>query len=48
MFPMANSVGSDQTAPLEVVWSWTTLFAQNSLSENLGPDYYGILLNRKT
>ena len=32
---MANSVDSDQTAPL-AVWSGSTLFAQNCLSENLG------------
>ena len=30
---MANSVASDQTAP---IWSGSTLFAQTCLSENLG------------
>ena len=34
---MANSVDPDQTAHLEAVWSVSTLFAQNCLSENLGP-----------
>ena len=33
---MANSVDPDQTAPLEGVWSVSTLFAQICLSENLG------------
>ena len=33
---MANSVDPDQTAPLGAVWSGSTLFAQNCLSENLG------------
>ena len=40
---MANSVDPDQTAPrsgstlfLGAVWSGSTLFAQNYLSENLG------------
>ena len=32
----ANSVDPDQTAPLEAVWSESALFAQTSLSENLG------------
>ena len=32
---MANSVDPDQTAPLGAVWSGSTLFAQNYLSENL-------------
>ena len=31
---MANSADPDQTAPL--VWSWSALFAQTYLSENLG------------
>ena len=40
MFPnnadgMANSVDPDQTAPLGAVWSWSTLFAQICLFENL-------------
>ena len=33
---MANSVDPDQTAPVGAVWSGSTLFAQASLSENLG------------
>ena len=33
---MADSVDPDQTAPLGVVWSGSTLFAQTCLSENLG------------
>ena len=33
---MANSVDPDQTAPLEALWSGSTLFAQTCLSENLG------------
>ena len=31
---MANSVDPDQTAPLEAVWSGSTLFAKAYLSEN--------------
>ena len=37
---MANSVDSDQTAPLEAVWSGSALFAQTYLSENLGKLWY--------
>ena len=33
---IANSVDTDQTAPLGAVWSGTTLFAQTCLSKNLG------------
>ena len=33
---MANSRDPDQTAPLGAVWSWSALFAQAYLSENLG------------
>ena len=33
---MANSVDTDQTAPLGAVWSGSALFAQASLSENFG------------
>ena len=33
---MANGVDPDQTAPLGVVWSGPTLFAQAYLSKNLG------------
>ena len=33
---MANSVDPDQTAPLGAVWSWSALFAQAYLFENLG------------
>ena len=33
---MANGVDPDQTAPLGAVWSWSALFAQTCLSENLG------------
>ena len=33
---MANSVDTDQTAPLGAVWSGSALFAQAYLSENLG------------
>ena len=32
---MANSVDSDQTAPLGAVWSGSVLFAQTCLSKNL-------------
>ena len=32
---MANSVDSDQTAPLRAVWSGSALLAQTYLSENL-------------
>ena len=31
---IANSVDPDQTAPLGVVWSGSTLFAQTYLSKN--------------
>ena len=33
---IANSVDSDQIAPLGAVWSGSALFAQTCLSENLG------------
>ena len=33
---MANSVDSDQTAPLGAVWSGSALFAQAYLSVNVG------------
>ena len=33
---IANSVDPDQTAPLGAVWSGSAMFAQNSLSKNLG------------
>ena len=33
---IANNVDPDQTAPLGAVWSWSALFAQTYLSENLG------------
>ena len=33
---MANSVDTDQTAPLGGAWSGSALFAQAYLSENLG------------
>ena len=33
---MANSVDTDQTAPVGGVWSGSALFAQAYLSENLG------------
>ena len=33
---IANSVDSDQTAPLGAVWSGSALFAQAYPSENLG------------
>ena len=33
---IANGVNPDQTAPLGAVWSGSALFAQISLSENLG------------
>ena len=32
----ANSVDPEETAPLEAVWSGSTLFVQTCLSENLG------------
>ena len=38
---MVNSVGPDQTGPLEAVWSGSALFAQTYLSENR-PGHYGI------
>ena len=37
---MANSVDPDQTTPLGAVWSGSALFAQASLSENLGSLWY--------
>ena len=37
---MANSADLDQTAPQGAVWSGSTLFAQTSLSENLGALQY--------
>ena len=41
---MANSVDpGDQTAPLEAVWSGSTLFAQTSLSEKLGSLRYNLI-----
>ena len=40
---MANSVDPDQTTHLGAVWSWSALFAQTYLSENLGSlRYFGI------
>ena len=36
----ANSVDSDQTAPLGAVWSGSALFAQAYLSENFGSSRY--------
>ena len=39
---MANSVDTDQTAPLGAVWSASTLFAQTCLSENLRSLRYAI------
>ena len=33
---VANSVDPDQTAPVGAVWSWSALFAQTYLTENLG------------
>ena len=33
---IANSADPDQTAPRGAVWSGSALFAQTSLSENLG------------
>ena len=33
---MANSVDSDQTAPVEAVWSGSAVFVQAYLSEHLG------------
>ena len=32
---LANSVDPDQNAPLEAVWSGSSVFAQTCLSENL-------------
>ena len=37
---MANSVDPDQTAPLEAVWSGSSLFAQTCLSENFWTLWY--------
>ena len=37
---MANSVDSNQTAPLGAVWSGSALFAQAYMSENLGSLQY--------
>ena len=42
---MANSVDPDQTAPRGAVWSWSALFAQACLSENLGSLRYVALIN---
>ena len=33
---IANSVDTDQTAPVGAIWSGSALFAQTCLSENLG------------
>ena len=42
---MANSVDTDQTAPLGAVWSGSTQFAQTCLSENLGSlQYYTLMI----
>ena len=38
---MANSVNSDQTAPLGAPWSGSALFAQAYLSKKLGSLRYG-------
>ena len=38
---MANSVDPDQTAPLGAVWSGSSMFSQQFLSQNL--TFYGIL-----
>ena len=40
----ANSVDSDQTAPLGAVWSGSALFAQTCLSENLEEHYSTLLI----
>ena len=32
---MANSVDPDQTASSEAVWSWSALFAETYLSQNI-------------
>ena len=37
---MANNVDPDQTGPLVAVWSWSALFAETCLFENLGPLWY--------
>ena len=37
---MLNSEDPDHTAPLGAVWSWSALFAQAYLSENLGSLWY--------
>ena len=42
---IANSVDPDQTAPpLGAVWSWSALFDQACLSENLGLLWYCTLM----
>ena len=41
---MANSVNPDQTAPLGSIWSGSTLFAEEYLSENLGSLWYMLLI----
>ena len=33
---MANSVDPDQTASWEAVWSWSALFAETYLSQDIG------------
>ena len=40
---MANSVDTDETAPLGAVWSGSALFAQAYLSKNLGSLRYFVL-----
>ena len=44
---MANSADLDQNAFLGAVWSWSTLFAQTYLSENLGILQYVLCLDKK-
>ena len=43
---IANSVDPDHTAPLGAVWSWSALFAQTCLSENLGTLWYFGLITK--
>ena len=41
---IANSVDTDQIAPLRAVWSGSTLYAKVCLSENLGSLLYCIYI----
>ena len=41
---LANSVDPDQTASSEAVWSWSALFAETYLSQNIEFVRYGCII----